>query len=88
MKEYEATLREQAYDTMDDLVAHHVLAAAAGLGRGGGGGAGGGGAASMNRLMRVSAEMSSLPTLACHWASSILVRQDSASARRCPCRLA
>ena len=77
VREYEHFLREQAYDTMDGLTKQHCLAQAAGLGRGAG--AGGGGAASMNRLMRVSAEMSNLPTLACHWASSILVRQDESS---------
>jgi hypothetical protein len=60
------------------LAGIHVLAAQRTSG-GGGGGAGGGSSSSMSRMMRVSAEMSSLPSLAVHWASSILVRQDASS---------
>ncbi len=91
--EYEAALRAEAYASMAGLEATHAYhnhtyshAGAGGAGVGGGGGGGGGPAhpvtaagQSMKRRMRVAAEMSSLPSLAVHWASSILIRADSAN---------
>lgn len=53
------------------------------------GGAAGGAAAggsSMKRHMRVSAEMSALSSLAVHWGSSVLVRQDPARCVRARAR--
>ena len=85
--EYGRLLRdEEAFECMYGLQQEHALApreSAAGPGAGGAakkppptpayvaGGA--------KRLMRVSAELAALPSLAVHWASSILARQDSAS---------
>ena len=64
---YESAMRDGAFDTMDGLAKRHVYAAQS---------AKAGVAGSMHRMMRVSAEMAALPSLAVHWASSILVRQD------------
>ena len=85
-REYVRLLRdEEAFECMDGLQQEHALAPRESVGPGAGGAAKkppptpayvAGGA---KRLMRVSAELAALPSLAVHWASSILARQDSAS---------
>jgi hypothetical protein len=74
VRAYEFILRDEAFASMDGLRAQHALV-------GVGAAAGGAGAAStsMKRMVRVAAELSNLPSLAVHWASSILARQDTAS---------
>lgn len=82
---YEATMRDEAYNTVDGLRATHYhghpgSSGSGSAGAGAGAGAGGvAGASSMKRHMRVSAEMANLPSLAVNYPSSILVRQDEAS---------
>ena len=74
--EYEGLLREEAFGEMQGLRATHACVAGNGGAAAYLGGGGGGGGSSMRRHMRVSAEMSSLSSLAVHWGSSVLVRQD------------
>ena len=73
--EYEHLLRDEAFGELADLRATHYATKKAGGAAGGGAAAGG---SSMKRHMRVSAEMSALSSLAVHWGSSVLVRQDPA----------
>lgn len=66
---YERMMKEEAYNTMEELkVGHYYKASASG-----------GAGASMKRHMRVSAEMANLASLAINYPSSILVRQDEAN---------
>jgi hypothetical protein len=74
---YEAELREEAYNSVEGLAKGHAYAAGAPATTATS--SMGAGASSMRRHMRVAAEMAALPSLAVHWASSVLVRSDEES---------
>jgi ubiquitin-protein ligase len=82
---YETLMRDEAYNTVENLAATHYFREGGAARRAGAAAAGGAasaagaGASSMKRHMRVSAEMANLPTLAVNYPSSILVRQDESS---------
>ena len=58
-------MKDEAYNTVEDLRAQHTYKSQPASS-----------SSSMKRHMRISAEMANLPSLAVHFASSILVRQD------------
>jgi len=72
---YVAAMRDEAYDEMEGLLAENAALADVGpefrvVTDG---------ASGRKRLLKVAADLSTLPSLAVHWASSILARQDTAS---------
>jgi len=72
---YVHAMRGEAYDELDDLASEHAaLAGVAPDFR-----SVADGAVGRKRLLKVAADLSTLPSLAVHWASSILVRYDAAA---------
>ena len=74
-RRYVQAMRGEAYDELEDLQAEHAALADVGPAFR----SVADGAVGRKRLLKVAADLSTLPQLAVHWASSILVRYDSAA---------